>query len=286
MGFIFLVLVGLGVWLAIRLGAGKKKETPTPPPVPAADAAITLTVSVTHSRGTEGASGGYEAESYGGSFWEVQRPMPVEARLRIAYEDASGRASERTIDVRQFGFIGKNVILLAHCNTRNATRTFRGDRISKCWDVHSGQIVGDVGAFLMEKYNSSPEKTKDQLLDVEYDTLRVLLYVGKADGQLRKEEKAVIRKACVALTSDERLTDQMIDRLFSGIDVPSLQAFKMAVGRLTKKDQGSREIIMDAAKRMVATQKSVHANEAEALEYISKRFNGKDGGELASVRQQ
>ena len=35
---------------------------------------------------------------------------------------------------------------------------------------------------------------KDKLLENEYDTLRILLYIGKADVQLRKEEKVIIRK--------------------------------------------------------------------------------------------
>ena len=56
------------------------------------------------------------------------------------------------------------------------------------------------------------------------------------------------------------------------MDVPTLQAFKLAVGRLAKRDQAAQTVVMSAAERMVATQKTVHQAEQEALDYMKKRF--------------
>jgi hypothetical protein len=56
------------------------------------------------------------------------------------------------------------------------------------------------------------------------------------------------------------------------MDVPTLQAFKLAVGRLAKRDQAAQTVVMSAAKKMVATQKTVHQAEQEALDYMKKRF--------------
>jgi len=146
------------------------------------------------------------------------------------------------------------------------------DRITSCIDEETGEIVSDVKAYLLKKYDESPDKTMDQLLEDEYDTLRVLLYVGKADGQLRAAEKAEIRETCVTITNDSRLTDETIAELLANMDVPSLQAFKLAVGRLAKKDKASKDIVMVAAERIVATQKTIHSAEQEALDYMKKRF--------------
>ena len=168
--------------------------------------------------------------------------------------------------------MGPNALLIGHCNMRDATRTFRSDRIESCIDEETGEVVPDVRAYLQAKYDQSPDRTKDLLLEGEYDTLRVLLYVGKADGQLRAAEKAVIRETCIAISNDSRLTDSTIDELFVNMDVPTLQAFKLAVGRLAKRDQAAQAVVMTAAEKMVATQKAVHQAEQEALDYMKKRF--------------
>ena len=175
--------------------------------------------------------------------------------------------------VRQFGVIGPNTLLIGHCNMRDATRTFRSDRIESCIDEETGEVVSDVRKYLQTKYEQSPNRTKDLLLEGEYDTLRVLLYVGKADGQLRAAEKAIIRETCIAITKESRLIDSTIDDLLSNMDVPTLQAFKLAVGRLAQRDQAAQSVVMTAAEKMVATQKTVHQTEQEALDYMKKRFD-------------
>jgi len=213
-----------------------------------------------------------DKDEWEGSFWEVVQPLPAKAKLKLKYTYGAGRRTERTVDVRQFGALGPNTLLIGHCNMRNATRTFRSDRIDSCVDEETGEVVGDVRSYLQAKYDRSPDRTKDLLLEGEYDTLRVLLFVGKADGQLRAAEKAVIRDACVAITNDSRLTDAAIDDLIANMDVPTLQAFKLAVGRLAKRDQVAQAVVMTAAIKMVATQKSVHQAEKEALDYMKKRF--------------
>jgi hypothetical protein len=215
---------------------------------------------------------GDDKDNWEGSFWEVQQPFPAKATLRIKYEDGAGKQTERVVDVRQFGTdVGGN-ILIGNCRMRNATRTFRTDRIKRCIDEEAGEIVSDVFAYLREKYDSSPERTRDTLIEVEYDTLRVLLYVGKADGQLRAPERAIIRETCRALANDSRITDAMIDESFSSLDAPTLHAFKLAVGRIGKTETAGRTLLMKAAEDMVATQKTVNPAEKDALEYLRKRL--------------
>jgi hypothetical protein len=215
---------------------------------------------------------GSDKDDWEGSFWEVSQPIPARARLRLDYTDGSGNKTTRNVDVRQFGNMGPYALLIAHCHMRDATRTFRTDRIRTCVDVETGEVVSDVTAFLQGKYESSPERAKELFLEAEFDVLRILLFVGKADGQLRAAEKAVIREVCLALASDSRLTDEMIDDCLHSMSVPTLQAFRLAAGRIAKRDQASRSTVMAAAEKMVATQKTVHPAEAEALLYLRKRL--------------
>lgn len=271
MSLFYLIVAGVIAWLLWRMlspstprKSGSSKTTH--------DIPITVKVTYESEEKTRSPDSDDDRDNWEGSFWEVQQPFPAKATLRIEYEDGAGKGTERVVDVRQFGTDVTGNILIGHCRMRNATRTFRTDRIKRCIDEETGEIVSDVFAYLREKYDSSPERTRDTLYEEEYDTLRVLLYVGKADGQLRAPEKAIIRETCRALANDSRITDTMIDEIFSSLDTPTLHAFKLAVGRLAKKEAAAHTLLMKAAEDMVATQKTVHPAEKEALEYMRKRL--------------
>jgi len=89
-----------------------------------------------------------EEDEWEGSFWEVEQPHPTNARLHLRYVDGAGQQTERTVDVRQFGAFGPSCLLIGHCNLRNATRSFRTDRIQSCVDVETGEVVSDVRSYL------------------------------------------------------------------------------------------------------------------------------------------
>lgn len=213
-----------------------------------------------------------DRDNWEGSFWEVEEPVPVKARLRLRYVDGAGSKTERTVEVREFGSHDGSTLLIGHCLLRNETRTFRTDRILECVDEDTGEVISDVRSHLRKRYEESPERTRDALLEEEYDTLRILLYVGKADGQLRAPEKAIIRDACIAITKDSRLSIDSISEMLARMDVPTLQAFKLAVGRLASREGSSRSLVMDAAQRIVGTQKTIDPAEQEALDYMRQRF--------------
>jgi len=262
--YIILIILGVIILLVLSRAAAAKGN-------PKSDAS---TLPSHNLYAGQGDNTDEDSDNWEGSFWDVEEPLPVKATLRLTYEDAKGKKSERTVDVRQFGAYGPTTLVIGRCHMRNATRTFRADRIERCVDEETGEVVSDVGAYLRAKYETSPESTKDKLLDEEYDTLRILLYVGKADGQLRAAEKEIIRNTCRAMANDSRITDQMIDRLFNALDVPSIHAFKLAVGRLVGKPLEARLMLIKASQDMVATQKTVHPSEQEALDYMEKKLAG------------
>ncbi|MFO1493315.1 MAG: hypothetical protein U1F26_01475 [Lysobacterales bacterium] len=138
--------------------------------------------------------------------------------------------------------------------------------------METGAKVADVLALLQDKFAKDPERAIERLRDAELDTLKVLFFLGKADGQLRSAERIIIYQAVRILASDSQLTDSGIERVIRDLGLPSLQAFKLAVGRLAKREPGARLTIVDAAQRMVATQKTATPSEADALKYIEARL--------------
>lgn len=262
MTFLYLLIALLVLWLLWR----GFHNASTPDSHPQAPSIKVVTRHIDKVDNTD------DKDNWEGSFWEVEEPFPVKATLRINYEDGDDQQTERTVDVRQFGSYGPSSLLIGHCKMRNATRTFRADRIKRCVDEETGEVVSDVAQYLKAKYENSPEHTRDKLYEEEYDTLRILLYVGKADGQLRAAEKAIIRDTCRGLAKDSRITDDLIDEIFSSLDVPTIQAFKLAVGRLVGKPLDERLMLFKSAQDMVKTQKTVHPSEQEALDYMEKRL--------------
>lgn len=206
-------------------------------------------------------------------FHDIKPPFRVRAALHIQYVDREGQRSERTVDVWEVGAGMDGNILVGRCRLRNGMRTFYLHRIRSCFDEETGEIVGDVYSYLRKKYEQSPERAIEDLLANEYDALHILLYVGKADNVLRAAERVIIRETCRALASDSRIDDKMIDNLFKDIGLMTEPAFKQAVGRLAKRTSDVRTLVLDAARRMIATDKKVYPAEQSALDYMQARWS-------------
>jgi hypothetical protein len=274
MGFVFGLILGICIgvvaWSSHMATLAKKQQPKTMPKAEMPGITISYEIS---REDLEGSMDERNAtDSWEGSFWEVPSPIPVHAEFRIEYQDGSGEVSTRSIEVRKFGEMPYGALIIAYCRLRDATRTFRSDRIKSCVDEQTGEAISDVTAFLKAKYESSPEFSTDKLYEDEYDALRVLLYMGKADGQLRAAEKTVIAEACRSMASDTSITDKLVGDMLTEMETPTLHAFKLAIGRLAKRPAETKATVLETAIKIVATQKTVHPAEQEALDYMAKRF--------------
>ena len=105
-----------------------------------------------------------------------------------------------------------------------------------------------------------------------WEANRITTCVGRSDGQFRQAERQIYLEVCQAISQDSRLTREIIDRLIDHLDGLSVTAFKQAVTRLTKQSAETQSLVIDAAQRMIATQKTVHAVEQEAIDYMRQRL--------------
>lgn len=210
-------------------------------------------------------------DAWEGNFWESTEVFTVKAVLDINYTDRNGNNTQRIIEVRRVGTKENDALIDAFCRLRNQSRTFYISRINSCTDVETGEAISDVLSILREHYDTSPDRTLERLLNDEYDVLRILLYIAKADGRFTAKEKAIVRETCRTLSNDSRLTDESIDKTFAERGIPSIQAFKMAVGRIAKRKDRSIDTVIQAAETMIATDGTIHHAETEALDYIHKR---------------
>ena len=265
--FLSLIVIGF-VFYFIGRRAGKRKALDE----------IGISVSVESEYG-DLYSAAYDEEdddrdAYEGAFYEASDPKKVSAHLQIEYTDGKGKDSARLVRVREYddGLYGG--VILGLCELRNANRTFRYDRIRSCTDVDTGEVVSDVKTYLNQIYEASPERSTDILASDYIDVLKVLFYMAKADGQFRKEEKVVIANYVGGLVRDERITPALVTAVTSELGGLSLQAFKLAFGRVLKSGQADPVGLQKCCQDIVDTQKKVHPSEQEALDYLTKKLAG------------
>jgi len=204
--------------------------------------------------------------------YDLLPSFPVKATLHLWYTDRNGQKTERVVDVQEIGAGVSDNTLVGYCQLRQEPRTFYLHRINQCVDTETGELINDVYQYLRQKYEQSPEYKIDELLNTERDALCILFYVSKADGALRKAERKIIRETCRILANDSRINDEMIDRLIKGIHLLTEPAFQLAVGRLAKRTLDIQRTVLDAAEKMVASDKKIHPAEQAALDYMRKRL--------------
>jgi hypothetical protein len=257
---LFIALAGFAAWKFF--GRSKSRAEPVSDEMP-------IAVSIEISNEDQ------EKDAWEGWFFEeAADPKPVEARLKISYIDGEGRLTERIINVIEFDNApsnSKSGLIIARCELRAARRTFRFDRIHKAIDLDTGELIQDVQDFLRQAWMKSPKRSLVEFEEQFYGPLEVLLFIARADGRLISKEREIIVNFCRKHLSDQRISDEDLTKSIKAVDKLSLQSFKLSVGRLL---QGNRELIADvieAAEAIIATEKSVHPSELEAVEYLKRR---------------
>lgn len=213
-----------------------------------------------------------DRDAWEGAFWDARDPRDVTVHLELDYRDGEGRRTKRRITTRSYDHSLHGGLIIAHCHLRQATRTFRMERVLGAVDTDTGEVVEDLMAHLDAAYARSPKGVREAFFDDHAELLKVLFYVAKADGQFRAQEKAVIRSHLRALIQDPRVHDTAIDRMFEDMAIPTMHVFKVAVGRVLSEQLMPPEALLAACQEIVATQKTSSAGEKEALEYIETRI--------------
>lgn len=195
--------------------------------------------------------------------------LPATGRYRIAYEDQRGLKTERDIRVKRVHERGGSYAIDAHCELRNAHRSFLGDRIESAVNLDSGEIVGNVASDAISQYADSGAGRALSAIEKEWMGVSVLIFVCKQDGQMRKSERFIIAEYLKKYCSSTQLDDTELDSAIKALGEPDQKEFKRIVRDL--KDAGDKVRLTDLlnyAKRIVDTQKTIDPMEKAALEIL------------------
>jgi DNA-binding FrmR family transcriptional regulator len=215
-----------------------------------------------------------DKDAWEGSFiGEANDPRPLTAHLRFAYTDANDNRTTRSVRVREFDAGSDSGLLIGHCELRNATRTFRQDRISDCVNLDTGEIVAEPRQFLLAAYEASPDRKIEQFENDKNELLDIIAFVARADGAVRKGERAVIAEYCSRHVTDPNVSgEKLVETVLHG-EVMTIGQFRLRVGKVSRERSAEeRRELLEVARAIVATQKTVHPAEQEAISYLEKKL--------------
>ena len=147
-------------------------------------------------------------ETYGGKdnfeqfdyYRSVQ--LPGTGNYKINYKDQRGLSTERDIRIKRVHKDGDLFAVDAHCYLRNAHRSFIDDRIEYAINIDTGEEVDGVARDAIKQYEESDEGRVVAALDKEWIGVSILVFVCRADGQMRKPERAIVAEYVKKRCSD------------------------------------------------------------------------------------
>lgn len=178
----------------------------------------------------------------------------------IDYVDAAGQPSRRLvyidklIESYQGGFA-----VTAFCTHRNASRTFLLSRIKSFTDASTGEIVGDVEAFLIDAARTSPRFQSDAAVHALTNYVIALSFIARADGSFQKREKVAI--AGYVIRQRPEASEEVVLKILNGYD-PSSTDFQRSLKAIKGAGSVSADFWTAVSEIERATKKSNPIKEA------------------------
>lgn len=218
-----------------------------------------------------------ETDAWEGWFDQENESKNLTLDLSINYIDGEGQKTQRKITTKRFN----KQMILAHCHLRNANRTFHFARIKNATDVETGEIYPDLYQTMTTLYEQSLEYAYNQFAEKYSTHLKILFFLGKADGALRAKERAFIFDFCAHVLNDERFTIEYSTEMLKNIEHVTLYRFKTLSNALDRTDEHT-PFFLEIAQKLVESDKKVSDSEKEALDYLfnPKKSNKATKGEI------
>lgn len=201
--------------------------------------------------------------------------------LGIVYEDQRGRITERVIECHNLvQQPGGQVVLRAHCQVRDAPRSFRLDRIRRVIDYRTGEVHDDPQAILsgfcqavgIDWGDKAAGKDHRVFMERVRDPLKVLVYLSNSDGDVHPREADEILSYAdhLALLPDGRRLDYSMDALVTWLERqrPRWRHAEQALGAMRAREFGELKDFVRALKRLIEADGMVEKQEVEAYNEI------------------
>lgn len=198
--------------------------------------------------------------------------IPVLAHLEIDYRDVKGARTHRRIRVRRFTPGRSHGMINAFCHLRHDYRSFRTDRVRKCIDLETGEIVKDTAKHLSGKHEKSPSRVLEMLMRKYRDVIRVLGYVARVDGPFDDSTSRIVAAYVSRLSGDEDVTPSIVVHASALVGKTTLRGFKGAVGRVVNAGAINPILLAGCCREVIEADGKITQKEQEALDYLDRRI--------------
>lgn len=203
------------------------------------------------------------------AFQEVMKNQPQAAvsknHYTLFYTDFNGNETRREIDFKEFLNDGK-LYIKAWCHLRSDFRQFDICRIERLLDC-AGKEIPDPEGYFRQLYENSDEYKAAAYFELHSDELKALVFLARADGQMRKNEREVI-----ADYVRRKLPDVSADVLDSHIKACSCEfsEFQKLIKLLAEKSAETKNALVDSAEQIYSLKKSPDAIETGIFQKIQE----------------
>lgn len=209
-----------------------------------------------------------------GEFYEAEF-SPFNARLEFTYTNQKGITVARQVDVKEIAFTQSGGWITGYCHLRKEQRTFRMDRIKECFDLESGEIINDLKDSLERRYLESPYGQYKRVANKHALAIEILIALSKLDGALRaKEKNCIIDFLRLVDDFNEETESILFKELFKGVGAYTIRKFMDRCRKMANSDadQDYKNELIAAAESLVASEKTKHADEIKAVEYLRDKL--------------
>ncbi|MGJ4789531.1 hypothetical protein [Leptospira koniambonensis] len=196
--------------------------------------------------------------------------ISVNSLFLLKYKDANENISERRITIINLSDWGDDVALNSYCHERKAYRTFLSSRIIHLVDLETGEIIDYPIDYLIEKQSKSPLGIVTRVIDEFEPEVLTLIYMGRADGVLRKKEKELIAAYIASKSSnslDNSILIKEIGRTYCGVN-----ELRKSLKILSAKSINEKKDLIKLAEQIMSVDKTVDPLEIGAMEKIRKEL--------------
>lgn len=203
--------------------------------------------------------------------------------LHIAYRDAEENITERDIIVKEFEEDNYFAIdfdetrgrctIWAYCKLRKANRNFYAGRIMRAVDLSTGKAIKDIDQFLKEEYLKTEDgKFNEVWKKIDADEIKTIAYIARLSKNIQKEARDIIYDYFEEQVSLEGIQRERMLKSFTDITKTSKQQFALMLGRIAKKDNKRKQIVMDYCTKIVYSKKNPKWQDEKVLSYMRKRL--------------
>lgn len=207
-------------------------------------------------------------EDWANELYEQGVACELTATLRIAYVDANGQKTFRTITTEKFARTPDGGVVAAYCHMRQARRPFRIDRVQFAAEPETGTRIDDLLGWLQQRYAGTTNGQRDVFMDRHADSILALHHVAKADGAVRAGERAIFQAFCQDVGPLSPEAAEAVVALAAKMVQSSAIMYGRALKDLAERDEPYRRKVLQAAEAMLGTDKAVKDAERHALKRL------------------